>query len=449
MKYLLLILVLFSLIAACRKEYAESYLKTPDWTTVTHSDSVPPDYGTVFGEGKVLKFEITILQDDWKKMQLDLFSNIRTGNPPPPVNPLYKPVWVPCSFSFNGTEWYKVGIRYKGNSSLKECVRRNIRKYSFKLDFDQFEDRYPAIRNQRFYGFKQLNFANGFDDMSLMRDKTAADLFRDFGIPSARATFCEVWIDFGEGLKFFGLYTVLEEVEETVIRYQFNVGGNLYKPEGPAATFASGTYNTRQFDRQTNLDIPVDYSDIKSLYDIINSPTRISNRDEWKESLGRVFDVPHFMKWLAANTIMENWDSYGKMSHNYYLYNNPSSGKLTWIPWDHNEALRKGKQGGGISLSLSEVTAGWPLIRYLADDQEWYNLYRLETGSFITTVFAEESMNEIVDTQAGLIGQYARAEKPGYTFLSSPDAFDAGIAGLKQHCLFRINAAKEFIQKVW
>lgn len=33
-------------------------------------------------------------------------------------------------------------------------------KLPLKLDFDEFEDDYPEIENQRFYGFKQLSLAN-------------------------------------------------------------------------------------------------------------------------------------------------------------------------------------------------------------------------------------------------------------------------------------------------
>jgi spore coat protein CotH len=33
------------------------------------------------------------------------------------------------------------------------------------------------------------------------------------------------------------------------------------------------------------------------------------------------------------------------MTHNFYLYNNPETGKLTWIPWDNNESFTDGKRG--------------------------------------------------------------------------------------------------------
>lgn len=435
--------------SSCKK-YPEgiSKLETPDWTEYTHGNGTLPDYAAVFPEGSVLRYDITIKTEDWSKMQSDLNTYIKIGSTPPSAIE-WEPVWVPCSFRFNGLEWYKVGIRYKGNSSLKECVRRDIRKYSFKLDFDQFEDDFPEINNQRFYGFKQLNLANGFDDKSLIREKTASDLFREFGIPSARTAFCEVWIDYGQGSKYFGLYTLVEEVDDTVIETQFTGGGNLYKPEGKAATFAAGTYITLQFDKKTNIDAN-DYSDVRALYDIINSGTRTTSSEEWKNNLERVFNVSHFLKWLAANTVIQNWDTYGKMNHNYYLYNDPETSKLKWIPWDNNESLRPGKEGGALSLGFSEVTSGWPLIRYLVNDNSYFSLYKTYVASFIQDPFNVSSFQQRVDRQASLIRQYAVAEQQGSTFLSTPTAtsFDAAVVELRQHVQNRQNAVTIFLGKL-
>jgi spore coat protein CotH len=278
-----------------------------------------------------------------------------------------------------------------------------------------------------------------------MREKTTSDLFREFGIPAARTAFCEVWIDYGQGSKYFGLYTIVEEVDDTVIDTQFQGGGNLYKPEGSAATFAAGTYNILQLDKKTNLET-VDYSDIRALYDIINSPLRTTAHDTWKADLENILDVPHFLKWLAANTVIQNWDTYGKMFHNYYLYNNPSTGRLTWIPWDNNESLRTGKEGGALSLSFTEVTNKWPLIRYLADDTSYFALYKEYVASFVLDPFNVQSFQQSIESQAQLIRQYAVAEVQGYTFLgtSVSSAFDQAIAALKLHVESRNNAVASF-----
>jgi spore coat protein H len=443
-KYYILLLSIF-IITGCKKTFVnKTDLITPDWTEETHGDGIAPTYGVVFEEGKVLRLDVVIAATKWSEMQSDLSKNINMGSQVTPTDNEWVPVWVPCSLKFNGKEWYKVGIRYKGNSSLKECVRRGVKKYSFKLDFDQFEDNYPEIKNQRFYGFKQLNLSNGFDDMTLMREKTSDDLFREFGISSARASFCQVWIDFGMGAKYFGLYTLIEEVDNTVIETQFMGGGNLYKPEGTAATFANGSYNISQFYRKTNLETS-DYSDVRAFYDALNSPLRTSDPTAWKTKLEIAFNVPHFLKWLAANTVIQNWDTYGKMSHNYYLYNDPATGKLTWIPWDNNESLRPGKQGGALSLSFTEVTSGWPLIRYIINDNSYTLIYKNYLASFIQNPFSVTSFQDRIDRQTLLIRQYAISEIQGFTFLSSPSVFDPAIIEIKQHVQNRNTAVKSYL----
>ena len=172
--------------------------------------------------------------------------------PPADVSQIdFDPLWVPSSVTFKGITWDHVGIRFKGNSSLTSALNSGNNKFSFKLDFDEFEEEYPEIRNQRFYGFKQLNLNNNFGDESLMHEKAGADLFREFGIASARTSFCVVNVDYGEGSRYFGVYTLVEEMDDSGIKEQFgNDTGNLYKPDGMAASFAPGTYNADQMGKK-------------------------------------------------------------------------------------------------------------------------------------------------------------------------------------------------------
>jgi len=244
-KYQLLIAMLLILaFSACREDNLSSesdeeeeivdLTDYSDWSDETHSKDAELNYDVVFNQNEVLRFDIEISSDDWIDMQYDLASILGSsgGRPGMASEVSSDPMWVPCSFKFNGTEWYHVGIRYKGNSSLQSAYQSGIRKLSFKLDFDEFEDDYPAIKNQRFYGFKQLNLKNNYDDSSLMREKVGADVFREFGLASSQTAFCVVYIDYGNGPQYYGVYTLVEEVDDTVIETQFTDGsGNLYKPD--------------------------------------------------------------------------------------------------------------------------------------------------------------------------------------------------------------------------
>lgn len=107
---------------------------------------------------------------------------------------------------------YSVGVRFKENSSLQSNWGAGSSKLYFKLDFDEFEDEYPQIDHQRFYGFKKLSLKNNFDDTSFIREKVASDVFRNAGIAGPYT----LYVDFGEGPTYFGLYTMEEEVSDGV-----------------------------------------------------------------------------------------------------------------------------------------------------------------------------------------------------------------------------------------
>lgn len=423
----------------------------PDWTTETHSNDVDPNYDEVFKQNEVLRFDITIDADDWADMYSDLAANLGSsgGNRPGPrmttLTSDYDPIWVPCDIVYEDRQWYHVGIRFKGNSSLQSAYQSGNGKLSLKLDFDEFEDDNPGLNNQRFYGFKQLNLNNNYSDASLMREKVGADLFRAFGLPAAKTSFCVVYVDFGEGPQYFGVYTIVEEVDDTVLDSQFaNGSGNLYKPDGDAASFANGTFDISEMYLKTNEDSAT-YTDVESLYDAINSSSRTSDLEAWKDKLESVMDVDHFLKWLAANTVIQNWDTYGIMTHNYYLYNNPDNNLLTWIPWDNNEAFQEGKNGGALSLSLSEVSSSWPLISYITDVDEYESIYEGYLQQFINEVFTVDAMQNTYESYYDLLKDYAYAEESGYTYISNDSYFDSAVSTLKSHVQTRNSAVTSYL----
>jgi spore coat protein CotH len=436
-------LVLLAVMSACEKLEEVITIETPDWTEATHGNTVMPDYSVVFPQDKVLRLDIEIDADDWTTLQNDLKS-MPKGGPGTVLDGSYDPVWIPCQVYFNGIQWYYSGIRVKGNSSLRTTVEQGIKKYSFKLDFDQFEDIYPDINNQRFYGFKQLNLNNNFDDKSLMREKVAGDLFRDFGIPVARSAFYELYIDYGNGPVYFGLYAVVEEVDDTAIASQFtDATGNLYKPEGQGATFAQGSYDTGDLNIKNDAVDP-DYSDVKELYDALHSGDRKTQPEVWRTGMEKVLDMDMFLKWLAANTVMQNWDTYGRMNHNYYLYHDPVADRFTWIPWDNNEALQDGKQGGAISINLSGVTVQWPLISFIASDEVYFAKYKQYAKDFANTVFEPARMTAKYEGFSSLIRDAASREVSGYTFLKNGISdFESAVLQLKQHVTNRFTLVQK------
>lgn len=408
----------------------DTELDMSDWTTETHSNDVDPNYDIVFEENTIKRIDITISESNWSAMQTDLDKNL-TGS----VDDIdFTPIWVPGTITFEDKDWHKVGIRYKGNSTLLNASRSGGDKYPFKLDFDEFEDEFPQIDNQRFYGFKQLNLSNNNSDGTFMREKVAADLFREFGVVAPRVSFFAVYLDRGNGSDFIGLYSLIEEVDDSVPDSQFpDNDGNLYKPDGDAASFASGTYDEEELDLKTNED-EADYSDVKAFYDLLHSDLRTSNENEWTEELEGIFNVDDYLKYLAANNVIQNWDTYGIMTHNYFLYND--EGRLTWIPWDNNEAFQDGKQGGALSLGMTEVGSDWPIIRYIMDIEEYESEYKNYIKEFCEGVFETSKMDALLSTYQTLLSEYASQESSG---------FSSSVNSLKSYIQSRNSVAENFV----
>ena len=456
---ILIVMVLFS---SCRKDDLLEETQTttvdtgtyPDWSAETHGILTEPNYDEVFADDEVLRIDITISSENWDAMQDDLESLLGNsgggfggpgGGGGGSITFSSDPIWVECELFFNDIQWYNVGLRFKGNSSLQSTYSSGNDKLPFKLDFDEFENDYPSLTDQRFYGFKQLSLKNNYNDKALMREKVAAELFREFGLPCARTSFCELYIDYGNGPQDYGIYTIVEEPDDTVLDSQFADGsGNLYKPDGDAATFSAGSFDTDEMELKTNEDI-ADYSDVEALYDAINDSERFVDADAWKANLESVFNVDHFLKYLAVNNTIQNWDTYGIMTHNYYLYNNPDDGLLTWIPWDNNEAFQSGNNGGALSLGMSEVMSQWPLISYIIDQPEYVAIYKAYLEQFVTDYFNYENMSARYDEYYYLLRDYAYAEESGCTFINYDNAFDNAVEQLKSHVSSRVSAVESYL----
>ncbi|QDO94946.1 spore coat protein [Formosa sediminum] len=421
------------------------------WTEDTHSKNADPNFDEVFEDNAVKRLDIVITEDRWNSMlenMTSLYGTFGSRSNATVSSSDEDPIFVPGEVFYNGIEWYRVGIRFKGNSSLQSSWSAGILKLSFKLDFDEFEDDYPQIDNQRFYGFKKLSLKNNYDDKSMLREKVAADVFRDAGLAVSHTAFYTVYVDHGDGPEYFGVYTLVEEVDDTVIDTQFTDNdGNLYKPDGDSASFTEGSFTEADFVKKTNED-EADYTDIEDLFAALHATNRTTDPEAWRDNLETILDTDTFLKYLAVNTVIQNWDTYGRMTHNYFLYNNPDTARLSWIPWDNNEALKDGNGRGAVALDFSDVNAtSWPLIGYLYADSTYkakYNTYVQET---IDDYFNISKMQSKYATYSSLIEPYATSEMDGYTFLNSSSDFQVAVSALHSHVVERAAVANTYLSK--
>jgi spore coat protein H len=419
------------------------FIGRPDgWTEKTHHKSADPNYETLFPEDSVRRLDITISATDFAAME----SNLATLSMMSTVDPMY----VPCTLQSDGITWWNVGMRYKGQSSLFNAKQSGIHKYPFRLNFDKLETDYPEIKDQRFYGFKEMTFCSSWNDQTFLREKVCSDIFRDGGLTTAVGSFVRVYINTGNGFVYWGLYTMVEDPSDALISTQYTDGtGNCYKPETTGADWRT-PFTQSAFIKKTNEDL-ADWSDVKAAHSALHASR--TNATSWRANLDAVFNTGIFLRWLAINTAVTNWDSYGKMAQNYYLYQDVANGgRITWIPWDHNLSLSNAMMGSNLSLALTEVTSSWPLIRFLMDDTTYKATYHAEMRAAMNGCFNDVAINAEIDRLAALIKPYVvgtNGEINGYTFLQNGETgFNSAISTLKSYISQRRTTVATYLATV-
>ncbi|HOM02425.1 MAG TPA: CotH kinase family protein [Acetivibrio sp.] len=417
----------------------------PDgWTEETHGKKAMPNYSLVFPEDKVNRIDIIISRENYQRMENDVFKAFMMSNE--------DPIYVPATVKFNNLTWWNVGIRYKGQSTLTGAMMGMSHKYPFRLNFDKFEDDYPEIDNQRFYGFDELIFNNSWYDPSFLRDKLCSDIFREAGIPTPRCAFYRVYVDTGNGPVYWGLYTVFEDPSDKMLEYQFkNPNGNLYKgQQAPGADLT--TFDKRGYEKKTN-EKADDWSDIQALVNALNAPR--TDAAKWRSDLEEVFNTDSFLKWLAINTTIVNFDTYGWVTKNHYLYQDlADNGRIVFIPWDYNLSLSSTNPWGikPPSLSLNEIGSNWPLIRYLMDDPVYKNIYHNEMQKALDTCFNETALIEKARRLHELIRPYtvgSEGEIRGYSYLTNGEAqFNQALNDLINHISTRHKETRAYLSTV-
>jgi hypothetical protein len=442
-----------TLLTACHKEEIiednnivsdteEKESLPPDWRDETHSDMVPPNFDKVFDQTRINRIDLVFTASEFNAMQSN-FSTLVSNNQTD-----LTPDYIRCDFFFNGLQWYDVGVRYKANSKSFASFSAGNGKLPFKLDFDEFEDTNEMINDQRFFGFKQLSLHPNFNDNSLVREKLALDLYREFGVPASSTAFYEVYVDKGDGNPvYFGLYTMVEDLVDTLLEKQFSSNtGNSYEALGAGSKFSSELFDLNDFIAKTNLETSLK-EEIQEFYDILHSSSRATDPTLWRQYLEAVFDVDGFLKYLAVNNSIQNWDTYGNKRGNYYLYQDPADNLLKWIVRGGSEALKSVGEEPPVSLSMVEVPEDWPLIHYLMSIPEYEADYKVHLENFANTIFTASSMDQWYNTYQQAIAPSVAKESSNYTHIDGGiSAFESEYVILKAHTYQRQNAIQNYLE---
>ncbi len=347
-----------------------------------------PNYALIFKRAAVDEYELVFTASNWQALQNDPFG------------------YVPGTLKLGSETYENVGIRYKGNSSFG-CVPPP--KKPFKVDFNRY------VSSQRFHGVKKLNFSNNLWDPSMLRERLAYGTFGAAGCPAGRTSHVKLYVS-APGTydrELFGVYVMIEQVDKEYLTDRFhNDGGNLYKAAmwgGDLKWLGSDPTPYRGcYDKKSN-ESADDWSDLIHFLDVLNNTADV----DFKTEIEKVFNIPGFLSYLAANTALSSLDSVAGRNCNFYLYNNPATGRFEFLPWDLNEAFGNHTLPRDNGLTADEMltldiydptsTGDHILIERLLNVPEYMSDYLSRLRALVEGYFSPTAMHAEIDRVYNLI----------------------------------------------
>ncbi len=290
-----------------------------------------------------------------------------------------------ATVTVDGVVLQDVGVRQKGFSSN---FFSPTNKKPLKLNFGKF------VEDQKYDGVKRLNIANGVGDPAITKDKVVYDMYRMHGIPGPRVAHTKIYIND----TYWGIYAMIEQIDKNYLRRNFaDNDGNLWKNKGNSNLNWLGTNpNSYSFELQTNETVN-DWSKFIEFIDVINNTTS----SEFEDQIEDIFDLDEYLRILAIDILTNNWDSYIEHGRNWYLYHEPNTNKIHWLPWDYNFAFDRGQNGQGDFTLFNNP--GKVLIDKIFAVPEFRERYLTYLCEIMEVNFTDSRLEPILDAQLDLI----------------------------------------------
>lgn len=390
------------------------------WIDSSHSNGFKPDTTDVFAD-TLRKITFKFAKSSWDsmmKVMTDTCGRFGGGRITCGAGGLDlvrdgATIWVPADLHTDGQVWKNIAIRLKGNASLQTAWNKGSYSLPFRINMDKFEDDYPETKNQRFHGYKKLTFYTADQDSSSVRAAIASEIFRESGVACPISVPVQLFLDRGDGTTLdLGVYEMAEVPDSPMLnRFFGNDTGHLYKPESNFQRFTQ----TEWYDE----DFETDFADVKALIAAVNATNRTSDSAAWHRQLESVIDVDGFLKWLAVNTAVYNWDTYGGLAHNYFLYND--DGRFRWIAYDIAFSFNFAFKYLSRTSIWYDWTAGpfgsspanFPLIKNLLADKTYCETYRAHMVGAIAPdgPASDANYKAKVDRYAAMVAPFPAASK--------------------------------------
>lgn len=350
--------------------------------------------------------------------------------------------YVQCSVIIDNEAYKNVAIRAKGNTSLSTVQSYGNDRYSFKIEFDHYDD------TNTYYGLDKLSLNNIIQDNTYMKDYLTYQMMGYFGVSAPLCSYVQILVNGEE----WGLYLAVEGVEESFLSRNYgNDYGELYKPDSMSMGGGRGNGGEMVSSDVSLVYSDDEYSSYSNIFD--NAKTDISDTDKDRlvdslkklnenSSIEEVVNVEEVIRYFVVHNFVCNFDSYtGSMIHNYYLYE--ENGQLSMIPWDYNLAFGGFVEGSDATSLVNypidtPVSGGTvesrPMLSWIFENEEYTEIYHQYFAEFISQYFDSGYFAEMMDDVKAMISPYVESDP---TKFCTYEEFEQGIDTLKEFCLLR------------
>ena len=275
--------------------------------------------GRLFEPGHVVEVAIEMAPADWdvlRRQTRSWWDVAAAENKACLVQPFAKPFdWFSATVTVDGVRRDRVAVRKKGFlGSLNE------ERPALKVRFDRF------VEGQTLSGLKRLTLNNSVQDPTWLKQCLSYRVFEKAGLPVPYCNFAHVTLN-GRDL---GLYVHLESVDRRWVRRYFPKDeGDLW--EGEFSDFRTewlGTFEKKgevEDDDQTQVDR-------RSLADVAGAVASSTPDAQVRARLEELVDFDGFMRFWAAEKVLEHWDGYANNVNNFFLYRDPATSRFVFAP---------------------------------------------------------------------------------------------------------------------
>ncbi len=374
-----------------------------------------PPKGKVFDDTMVPRIDITIHPDSL----LEIYANV------------YSDHEFPADFLYTdatgSSAVNNVGFRLRGNTS------RTAGKKSFKVAFNSFNAK------QKFYGLEKMNLNGEHNDPAIVRSKLFWETASKLRMPYSRSNHVELYIN----LNYYGLYINVEHNDENFLQLRYlNNSGNFYKCLYPAdlAYLGSNPNNyklsgsaARVYDLKTNTAAD-DYTGLKNFITALHVPSSAN----YQANLENVFNVNAFLRAYAFDILTGNWDNYGGNKNNFYLYDNPETGKFDYLTYDVDNTYGidfLGKNWGTRNIyTWATDTSNRPLVTRLMARQDYRDRFSYFMKKMIQSAASTANMITYSNNLKNLISNSVFTDPYhsydyGYNYFDFLDSYTQSLGG--------------------